>query len=360
LSRFTRILFAIVCLFVTMTASAQETEQIDLYFEGETALAHVAAHVGVGPRPPATVGNVAAGNLILDHLGNLEGWRTREDWHVIGMGDRAGFTPEAVQTFELWQPVTVDGLLTDYFSEQGHPVDFESVFIPVRNLVGSYGGGRTIIIGAHYDSRILSDKDVDESRRLLPMPGANDGGSGVGVLLEMARVLSEHYTPNQEIRFVFFDAEDQGSIEPFPALLPSTRGYLIGSTLYASRLDLTTEQIDYMLLVDLVGEFDQQFPIEGYSNQSAPELVTDIWSAAAELGYAEQFPMEVRSAIIDDHLPFIQRGIPAVDIIDLNYAYWDTSEDTLDKISADSLERVGRVLEYYLLTSGAITPKVRP
>src|SRR5690606_22828701 len=98
--------------------------------------------------------------------------------------------------------------------------------------------------------------------------------------------------------------------------------------------DLQTENIAYMLLVDMVGDMDQVMPIEGYSNQVAPEIASAIWATAAELGYAEHFPTEVRSPITDDHVPFIQRGIPAVDIIDLDYPYWHTSEDTLDKVSA--------------------------
>ncbi|MBK8026011.1 MAG: M28 family peptidase [Chloroflexi bacterium] len=350
--------FAVVLLVLLAFPSAigAQEETPSLFFDGDAAFDHVANHVGVGPRPVATAGSIAAGNLILSHLGSL-GWQTEEDWHIINLGSRSALPPEAQATLDLWQPVDIGTLLSGHFAEQNQAIEFDPLYVPVRNLVASSGTGSTIIIGAHYDSRIYSDKDPDESRRSLPMQGANDGGSGVGVLLELGRVISEHYTVNQEIRFVFFDAEDNGRLPPFPTLIPSTQGYLLGSVLYASQLDLNTETIDYMLLLDLVGEFDQQFPIEGYSSQSAPQIVEQIWQAAADLGYQEQFPNEVRSAITDDHLPFLQRGIPAVDIIDLDYEYWDTSQDTLDKISPESLERVGRVLELYLLRSGVITPK---
>ena len=239
-----------------------------------------------------------------------------------------------------------------------HPrsISFDPLLIPVRNLVASYGSGNTIIIGAHYDSRLFSTDDTDPEKHFDPMPGADDGGSGVAVLLEMARVLSEHYTANREIRLVFFDAEDNGHIDPWTTLLPQTNGYLIGSALYASGLDLQAEKIDYMLLVDMVGDMDQNLPIEGYSNQSAPAIANAIWSTAANFGYSEHFPTDVRSAITDDHVPFVQRGIPSVDIIDLDYPYRHTTEDTLDKVSAESLERVGRTLIAYLEQSGAITP----
>lgn len=348
-------LIGIALSFSVLVAGAQEPQPPTLYFSGENALEHVANHLSVGPRPVGTLGSIAAGNLILDHLRAQEGWRTAEDWHMIPLGNRSTLSANGQVTLEAWNPLSLDALVTSRLADTELSVEIDRIYFPVRNLIGSYGEGGTIIIGAHYDSRIFSDKDVDESRRLLPMPGANDGGSGVGVLLELARVLSAHYTPNREIRFVFFDAEDNGGIDPFPALLPSTRGYLIGSTLYANSLNLDNEQIEYMLLLDLVGEYDQQFPIEGYSDRYAPELTRAIWAVAAELGYGEQFPTTVRSPIIDDHVPFIQRGIPAVDIIDLDYAYWDTSEDTLDKISAESLERVGRVVERFLEASGAIT-----
>jgi len=355
-----RIIVFLLVIASFVTIQAQDDDQPNSpFFDGENAFIHVENHVAVGPRPMATVGNIEAGNIILSHLDTL-GWETSEDWHLIGFGDSTDLTPEAQQTFDLWQPLTMGGLLTDYLEAENQTVEFNRLLVPVRNLVASYGEGSTIIIGAHYDSRIFSDKDVDPTKRLLPMPGANDGGSGVGVLLELARVISENYIPNHEIRLVFFDAEDNGRIAPFADLIPQTSGYLIGSTLYANRLDLETENIDYMLLVDLVGEFDQAFPIEGYSNQSAPDIAAAIWETARTLGYEAQFPNEVGGSITDDHVPFIQRGIPAVDIIDLDYAYWDTSEDTIDKISVDSLARVGEVLEMYLLNSGAITLKTAP
>lgn len=330
-------------------------------FDGQLAYQHVVNHVSVGPRPVATLGSMQAGNLILDYLEDL-GWTVSEDWHMLNLGPVAAMNEAGQQTIADWQPININTLLGDHINALGaaadddwRPVDIDPLVIPVRNLVATMGSGPTIILGAHYDSRIYSDKDEDPERRREPMPGANDGGSGVGVLLELARVISEQYNVNREIRLVFFDAEDNGRIEPWPALLPSTGGYLIGSSLYAQQLDLATENIEYMLLVDLVGDMDQVFPIEGYSEQYAPELVNQIWTTAAELGYEAYFPMEVRGPIIDDHVPFLQRGIPAVDIIDLDYPYWDTSEDTVDKVSPESLERVGRVLQAHLQASGVIS-----
>jgi hypothetical protein len=330
-------------------------------FDGQLAYQHVVNHVEVGPRPVATLGSMQAGNQILDYLESL-GWEVSEDWHMLNLGSVLAMSEVGQQTIADWGPINVNALLGDHINslgadslEEWRPVSIDPLVIPVRNLVASMGSGPTIIIGAHYDSRIYSDKDEDPERRRDPMPGANDGGSGVGVLLELARVISEQYNVNREIRLVFFDAEDNGRIDPWPTVLPATGGYLIGSSLYAQQLNLANENIEYMLLVDLVGDMDQVFPIEGYSNEYAPEIVDQIWTAAAELGYQDYFPTEVRSPIIDDHVPFLQRGIPAVDIIDLDYPYWDTSEDTVDKVSPESLERIGRVLQAHLQASGVIS-----
>jgi glutaminyl-peptide cyclotransferase len=311
------LLFLLAVCFGAIHAQEEATVDTDL-FSGQLALEHIADQVALGARPTGSAEIIQAGNLILDHL-NEVGWTTLEDWHTV---------------------------------------DFGSILVPVRNIVASYGTGPTIIIGAHYDSRIFASNDADTSLLQARVIGANDAGSGVGVLLELARVISQNYTANNEIRLVFFDAEDNGGIDPWvqwsQASGIGTRGWLIGSSFYAASLDLEAENIQYMLLVDMVGDMEQRIPIEGYSSLYAPELVNELWTVAADLGYGENFVQEVRGSITDDHLPFIERGIPAVDIIDLDYPYWHTTEDTLDKISPESLERVGRVLQTYLEQTEAI------
>jgi hypothetical protein len=351
--------FVVVVLLILVSAgSTAAQESSSEQFSGALAYEHIVEQMAFGARIPATSANIEAGNVILNYLDDL-GWTTSEDWHVIDFGPLAEMDDASRETFDYWTPITVgdlfDAELTNLGLDEDRELNFDPVLVPIRNLVASYGSGPIIIIGAHYDSRVFADKDLDETRRHEPVPGANDGGSGVGVLLEMARVISEYYMTNYELRFVFFDAEDQGTIPPWSQLpfAAATLGYSVGSLLYVE--DMTFDQYPvYMLLVDLVGDFDQRFPIEGFSYQIAPEIVNGIWQTAADLGYAEYFPFETRSAIIDDHLPFYQRGIPAVDIIDLEYAYWDTTQDTLDHVSAESLERVGRVLIAYLESTGVI------
>jgi Iap family predicted aminopeptidase len=134
----------------------------------------------------------------------------------------------------------------------------------------------------------------------------------------------------------FFDLEDNGS-----GGLPGFQ-WIVGSTHMSQNLDVTPQA---MVLVDMVGDADQQLYYEGMSH---PELRAELWRIGAELGFGDQFIPEVGYTLIDDHLPFALAGIPAVDIIDFNYEYWHTVEDTADKASAQSLMRVGRTLEVWL------------
>jgi len=287
-------------------------------FSGELALQHVADQLAHGARPTGSSEILKAGDEIQSKLRSL-GWTVEQDLHTLDLG---------------------------------------SIQIPVRNLVARSGEGPTVILGAHYDTRIWADRDPDPALREQRVPGANDGGSGTAVLLELARVISDHYVVNREIRLVFFDAEDNGNIEPW-SLRPESLvgGWIIGSSLYAANLDLESEDIQFMILVDMVGDMNQRFPQEAASRASAADLVEEIWDIAASLGFEDVFLVQPGSAIVDDHRPFIDRGIPAVALIDLDYPFWHTTQDTLDKVSAESLERVGRVLQSLLVQKEIIERK---
>jgi len=217
--------------------------------------------------------------------------------------------------------------------------------ITARNLTGIAGdpNGPIFLIGAHYDTRRVADQD-----RLFPArpePGANDGASGVAVLLELARVLDLSRVHGQ-VWLVFFDAEDNGRLDGWD--------WIVGSTYYADELPVIPS---YAIVVDMVGDSEQEIYLEGNSD---PVLQGHLWNIAASLGYEEYFIPELRHTMIDDHIPFQQRGIPAVDIIDFEYPYWHTTGDTVDKLSPSSLERVGRVLETFLESGGDYPPIVNP
>ena len=202
----------------------------------------------------------------------------------------------------------------------------------VRNIVGSKGNGPIMMLGAHYDTRPIADKDTEKSHE--PIVGANDGASGVAVLLEMARILDESDL-NWQVWLTFFDAEDRGHVDEWP--------YAAGSEYMASHL---TERPQYMILVDMIGDLEQDIYWE---TNSDPKLLQEIWDIASQLGYDDYFIPEQRWGITDDHTPFIKLGIPAVDLIDFDYPYWHTTHDTCDKIGPASLERVGRVIQRWLL-----------
>jgi Zn-dependent M28 family amino/carboxypeptidase len=208
---------------------------------------------------------------------------------------------------------------------------------PVRNLVGRKGRGPVILLGAHYDSRMCADQPAGGCQQ--PVLGADDGASGVAVLLELARALDLDWSQHQ-VWLVFFDAEDNGHLNGWD--------WIVGSrqfALYTKNALLSGITVQAMVLLDMVADFDQQFYWEGNSD---PALRAEIWSTAKGLGYGREFIPSVGHTMLDDHIPFRDLGIPSVDIIDFDYPYWHTAEDTLDKISADSLGRIGRTIEVWL------------
>ena len=205
----------------------------------------------------------------------------------------------------------------------------------IQNVVAKRGQGKPwIILGAHYDTRFYADQDPNPEKHLQSVPGANDGASGVAVLLELARVLPNDL--NGEVWLVFFDAEDNGRIQDWD--------WILGSQAFVTSLE---EQPDAVVVADMIGDANLQIYWE---QNSDPELTREIWDVAESLGYTDQFIASVKYRILDDHIPFLQAGIPAVDLIDFDYPYWHTVEDTLEKTSPQSLQAVGDVLLHWLLT----------
>ncbi len=218
--------------------------------------------------------------------------------------------------------------------------------VPVRNIVGKLAEGRgpVIILGAHYDTRLKADQDKTNPDQ--PVLGANDAASGVAVLLELARVLDPAKLKN-EVWLAFFDAEDNGDlsgcvIAPQPPCDPRAWHWSVGAEYLAENLKVTP---DAVIIADMIGDADQNIYFEHNSDAT---LQKDLWAIAARLGYTRQFIAEYKWSMDDDHTPFVQRGIRAVDLIDFDYPYWHTTQDTLDKVSGASLERVGRVLQTWL------------
>lgn len=187
------------------------------------------------------------------------------------------------------------------------------------------------ILGAHYDTRIFADHDPDVSKQSQPTPGANNGASGVAILLELARTLPADTPP---LWLVFFDAEDNGKIPGWD--------WTLGSKSFVSQMTVKPRG---MLLVDMVGGTNPTFYMDGNSD---PQLRNSIWDTAIKLGYKDTFIPHVKYNILDDHIPFVQAGIPSVDIIDIDDKYWLTTSDTPEHVSPKSLQMVGNVLWTWL------------
>jgi Zn-dependent M28 family amino/carboxypeptidase len=194
-----------------------------------------------------------------------------------------------------------------------------------------------IILGAHYDTRPNATSD-HPSNRSLPILGANDGASGTAVLMELARILPE--ADRSKVELVFFDAEDSGGLNGWD--------WIQGSIYYVSQLSAARKNtIEAMVLADLVGDPNLYLPKESSSTDSLQDV---LWSIAADLGYGSTFVNNAGSSVIDDHRPFLDAGIPAVDIIQVPFpSTWHTLEDTPENCSPDSLEKVGRVIEVFVV-----------
>ncbi len=288
-----RLLILLLFLFgglslAMLVFQVQEAEQP--FFNAERAFEDIQYQVSLGPRTPGSVAHAQQLN-----------------WMQSGLEANG------------WQVERQQGAML------GHPL---------TNLVAKRGKGTSIImLAAHYDSRIFADQDPDPAKQNLPVLGANDGASGVAVLLELSRVLPRDL--DTEIWIVFFDLEDNGNLEGWD--------WILGSRYFAEQLE---QYPDQMILVDMVGDSDLLLPVERSSDD---ELAAEIWGIAEQLGYGEVFRQEERYSILDDHIPFLELGIAAVDIIDIEYTNWHTSKDDLSQVSAESLDMVGSTLLEWIL-----------
>ncbi len=263
-------------------------------FSGEQALADVQYQVELGPRTPDSPAHEKIIQWLTEEL-QASGWEVE------------------VQKFTL----------------QGHLI---------RNVVARRGTDKTpwVMLGAHYDTRLWADQDPDPAKQKEPVPGADDGASGVAVLLGLARTLPKDL--DKQVWLVFFDLEDQGQIPGW--------NWILGSTVIAQQVSSLPHPPDAVVVVDMVGDANLNMPIE---QNSDPKLVNQIWGTAKELGYDHAFLPTGGYNMLDDHTPFLETGIPAVDIIDFDYPYWHTTEDTPDKVSANSLKVVGQTLLTWLI-----------
>ncbi|MCF7810658.1 M28 family peptidase [bacterium] len=195
----------------------------------------------------------------------------------------------------------------------------------------------TLMLCAHWDTRAYANLDPDAANREKPILGANDGASGVAVLLEIARIASVN-PPPMGLLIVLFDGEDMGRAS-------YAEEFALGSKFWA--LHQIPVEVDEAILLDMIGDDDLEIPIEGFSERNAPFLRKQLWDIAHRLDLTA-FSDDYGGGIADDHVRLQRAGIPAVDLIDFDYPYWHTLEDTPDKCSVESLDQVGKVLIGYI------------
>jgi len=258
-------------------------------FEGSRAYADVQTQVAFGSRVPGT-----------------EGHAKIQDW--------------------MWEELEAAGWQVEIQKSEALGHSIENVVAKRSNQPPQ------IIIGAHYDTRMFADNDPDVAQHANVVPGANDGASGVAVLMELARSLPADSVP---VWLVFFDAEDNGRIEGWD--------WILGSREFVANNPLQPRAV---IIVDMIGDEDLNIYKERNSNQ---ELTDEIWEVARGLGHEDKFIPEYKHSMLDDHTPFLEAGIPAIDIIDFDYPYWHTVQDTPDKVSAESLQTVGETLRVWII-----------
>jgi len=231
-----------------------------------------------------------------------------------------------------------DSVRTESFSAYVPLVDDTLKF---TNIVAHFGpvGGKRVLLGAHWDTRPYADMDPDTALRRRSFDGANDGASGVAVALELARALADA-PPPVGVDIVLFDGEDLGRHA-------HDEEWCLGSTHFAGNNPLPYR---YGVIVDMVGATGLQLRREEYSYRHAKAVQDRIWAIATELG-SGVFIDALGEMVYDDHVPFLMKGIPTVDLIDIRYPQWHTSHDTADKCSAASLGAVGQVLLQLIYTS---------
>jgi len=253
--------------------------------------------VAFGPRVPGSSEARACAEYLIERLGSLSDSTWLDRWEHL---NAAGDTLELVNICVSFKPEA----------------------------------SRRVLLCAHWDTRPMAEHDPDPDKRNLPIPGANDGASGVAVLLEMARIFSLE-PPQVGVDIVLFDCEDYGDFY-------DDRDVLVGSRRFAEINKKYRPELG--VLLDMVGDRNAGFTYEGYSWNSRPDDCRLVWDTAHHLGYGDYFLRQVGVAVIDDHLPLLTSGIRCIDIVQMGLPYWHTHQDTPDKCSPSALEAVGRTI----------------
>ena len=297
----------ILIFFIFISCSSNDDKKNIPTFDGNNAYQYLVEQCNFGPRNPGSKGHENFSIFLEEYLSKM----TK---NIL------------VQDFDYLEHITGE-------ERRG------------KNIIAQFNieAENRLLIGAHWDTRALSDEDLNEDNRLLPILGANDGASGTSVLMELAKIFSLN-NPPIGIDLVFFDAEDVG-------ISGKPRTYAMGSEYFSKNLPI--KKPDNAIIVDMVGDKYLQIPIERFSYQTNPKLVKEIWGLADELNLSA-FEYRIGFEIYDDHVPLWENAqIPAIDIIDFDYPnlfsnHWHTQNDIPENCSPQSLQQVGTLLLNYV------------
>jgi glutaminyl-peptide cyclotransferase len=284
-------------------------------FNADSAFAFVKKQVDFGPRIPNSPAHKAAGDYLVQSLKQYGA---------------------QVQVQEFKQET------------------FDAQSLNLRNIIGSFNPekSRRILLAAHWDTRPYSDKDKEKPS--APFQGANDGASGVGVLLEIARLIKTSSAPDVGIDIIFFDGEDWGervNQEDVPLRDDLRDWWCLGSQYWAKNKHKPNYSAYFGILVDMVGAKNAQFHREGYSLEYAPGIVDKVWAAAGKLGYSHVFIKGNQAGITDDHV-FVNElaKIPMIDIVQFEPGigyfgeFHHTQKDNIELIGKETLKAVGQTV----------------
>lgn len=296
--------YLIFCLiFASSSLSVHAGEKS---FNADRSFEHLRQQVLFGPRVPGQSGHAKTKDYIIAHL-------RQSGFHVIE------------QRFSRFAPLL------------GQTVEF-------TNIIGAANPAapEKILFSCHWDTRPIADYERNASLRQQPIPGANDGASGVAVLLELATLFKDHPS-SAAVCLVFFDGEDLGD----PG---SSDDFCYGSRHFAANLPESCRPVRAAINIDMIGDADLSLPREGYSAKHHPALVNSVWKVGTAR-HPGVFKWDLGPPIFDDHMPLIEAGLPAINIIDFTYPAWHTMSDDIDKCSPASLRAVGDTLFHWVLTS---------
>lgn len=292
------------------TAESPASSPVEVSFNADSAYSYVARQVAFGPRVPNTDAHRQCGGWLASEL-RRHGAKVTEQHASLKA--------------------------------------FDGTVLNALNIFGQYNpdARERILLLAHWDCRPWADKDPDPANHGRPVDGANDGASGTGVILEIARQLSTN-APSKGIDILFVDAEDWGTDG-------DEDSWALGARHFMENLPVEGYSPDEAILLDMVGGKDAVFCREYFSERSAPALAQEIWGIAASRGYGNIFLNRMGSAVTDDHVQLISHGIPAIDIIEFHpdsesgfNPRWHTASDNMDGIDRATLGAVGETVMQYI------------